>query len=232
MKPSLRRTLAAVALFGLLGPAGCSSSSGPASGSNGLASGDASAPDAGITGEDFTPTAADFDCLSDSEWTVIGVSKYKNVLGHGAEMLAVANSADGGVYPVGTIIQLVPGEASAKRGEGYNAASHDWEFFTLTPSNDGGTTIDTSGGGASIFNFTGSSCLACHAKAAPQWDFVCGDKDGGNTHGCAPLPVSGAELVQLDPDPRCVAAGGGSAADGGAPPDGGAVTGPGSGVDQ
>jgi hypothetical protein len=204
MKPSLRPRLVAAAVATLGGALGCSSGS-----STGAAASteDASVgSDGGVVGEDFVPTTADFDCLQDSEWTTIGVSRFKNMLGHTAEMLAVARSADGGVYPVGTMIQLVPTEASVKRGQGYSAQSDDWEFFTLDATSTG-TTITASGGDSSVKNFTGLSCLGCHSKAAPQWDFVCGDVDGGNTHGCAALPLSGAELAMLQStDPRCTAA--------------------------
>ena len=163
-------------------------------------------PEAGAPPESdaqYVATVSDFDCLQDSEWTTVGVSRFKNQLGHTAEMLAVAYSHDGGTYPVGTIIQLVPTEASVKRGGNFSPPSNDWEFFSLSVSSTG-TTITARGGDASVVNFTGSSCLGCHSKAAPQWDFVCGDPDGGNTHGCAPLPLTGAQLASLQSsDPRC-----------------------------
>jgi hypothetical protein len=207
MKPSLRqhRAAAFAACAALLGPAGCSSSSGPGASPS---SGDASvAADTGVVGEDFVPTAADFDCLQDSEWTTVGLSRFKNMNGHTTEMLAVASSPDGGVMPVGTMIQLIPYEASVKRGEGYSAASHDWEFFSLAPSADGGTTIKASGGGDSVLNFAHESCLGCHSMAAPQWDLICGDADGGNTHGCASLGIPTSDLTLLQStDARCSAA--------------------------
>jgi len=217
MKPSLRQHRAPAfaargALLALLGPFGCASSSGagaspsPSGGDASMAVDGAVESESGVVGEDFVPSAADFDCLQDSEWTTVGVSRYKNMNGHTAEMLEVARSPDGGVMPIGTMIQLVPTEASVKRGEGYNAASHDWEFFSLAALTDGGTTIKASGGGAEVLNFINESCLGCHSKAAPQWDFVCGDVDGGNTHGCAPLPLSGAVLAsEQSTDPRCSA---------------------------
>jgi hypothetical protein len=60
------------------------------------------------------------------------------------------------------------------------------------------------GGGASVVNFTGSSCLDCHDKASAQWDLICGDPGGGNTHGCAPLPLTAATLTAFqESDPRC-----------------------------
>jgi hypothetical protein len=150
--------------------------------------------------EDINPTTSDFDCLKNSEWTTVGVSRYKNLLGHEAETVAVARSATGGVFPVGTVVQLVPTEAMVKRGAGYSPASDDWEFFALNVSASG-TTIGMSGGTSAVTNFIGS-CLGCHSGAKPQWDLVCGDVDGGNTHGCTDLPVSGSVLMGTS-DPRC-----------------------------
>lgn len=158
------------------------------------------------------PSAATFDCLKNHEWTQVGLSLYKNVLGHDAEMLAVASSPDGGVFPEGTVIQLIPTEASVKRAPGFSAASHDWEFFSLNVSSTG-TTISKRGGTAAVVNQFGGSCLNCHSKADPQWDLVCADLDGGidpdsgnTTHGCQPLPsFVNADLVTMlrASDARC-----------------------------
>ena len=133
-------------------------------------------------------TEATFDCLKASEWTQVGLSYFKNTLGHTDEMLAVARSTDGGTLPVGTVVQLIPTEASVKRGPGFSAASHDWEFFSLNMSSTG-TTIKARGGDAQVVSsFNGASCVGCHGQAAPQWDLLCGDPDGGSTsHGCASL---------------------------------------------
>jgi hypothetical protein len=49
-----------------------------------------------------------------------------NVLGNLDATLAVANSATGGTYPPGTVIQLVPTEAMVKRAKGFNPVTHDW----------------------------------------------------------------------------------------------------------
>jgi hypothetical protein len=193
-----------LAVLAILG-AGCSSTSGsPAAAASANDAADVSVDGAVATSsEDIDAGPADFDCLKNAEWTTVGLSRFKNVLGHGDETLAVARSLDGGTFPVGTIVQLVPTEASVKRGAGFNAASHDWEFFTLNATSTG-TTITARGGGASVVNFTGSSCLNCHDKAAPQWDLLCGDQDGGNTHGCAPLPLTAAVLTSVqNSDPRC-----------------------------
>ena len=213
MKPSvLFFSLAAAA------SSGCSSSSAPSSESASSSSGavaeagstsrDGAIVDAGPAhsgdggAEDFNAAASDFDCLKNSEWTTVGIARYKNVLGHKAEALAVARSDDGGTLPVGTIVQLVPIEAMVKRGNGFNAESHDWEFFSLAVAASG-TTISARGGGTEVKNFTGSSCLSCHKGAAVEWDFICGDKvDGGNTHGCDALPIAGSTLANMA-DPRC-----------------------------
>lgn len=48
--------------------------------------------------------------------------------------LAVANAADGGVYPPGSVVQLVPGEAMVKRAPGFSPVTNDWEFFELDTS--------------------------------------------------------------------------------------------------
>ena len=46
------------------------------------------------------------------------------------EALAVAN-AGSGTYPVGSLVQLVPGEAMVKREAGFSPATSDWEFFRV-----------------------------------------------------------------------------------------------------
>lgn len=121
-----------------------------------------------------------------------------NLLGDLDATLAVANAADGGMYPTGTIIQLVPTEAMVKREPGFSPETNDWEFFELDV--DGrGTTIRVRGGDEVVNRF-GGSCATCHALAAPQWDFVC-EQD----HGCEPLPLTRDQFEALqaaDPRPR------------------------------
>jgi hypothetical protein len=112
--------------------------------------------------------------------------------------LRVANSPNGGVYPVGTIVQLVPQEAMVKRRRGWNPETHDWEFFFLATSATG-TEIVTRGAKETVNRF-GGNCFGCHAAADPKWDFVC-EQD----HGCAPLPFGHDvfEAIQrADPRPR------------------------------
>jgi hypothetical protein len=146
--------------------------------------------------EDFIATEKDFVNLHDM--TPIRGFYLDNTIGHLPEAIEVANNADGGVYPVGTIIQLVPQEAMVKRKKGFDPASLDWEFFELkaTPA---GTEI-LKRGGSEIINRFGGSCADCHKKAKPQFDFIC-----ENTHGCDELPIPHEAFVgiqEADPRPR------------------------------
>ena len=146
--------------------------------------------------QDAQLSAADFRNIN--TMTRVDDHFVANVRGHLAEALAVAHSAHGGTYPVGTIIQLVPQEAMVKRAKGFSPATNDWEFFSLDVSATG--TRILSRGGAKVVNRFGGSCATCHQAAAPQFDFVC-----GTTHGCAPLPIGAdviASLQQADPRPR------------------------------
>ena len=85
--------------------------------------------------EDFVAQAGDFRNLH--TMTKVRDFYIDNRLGHLDQALAVANSPTGGVYPVGTIIQLVPQEAMVKREKGFNPATRDWEFFFLSVSTGG-----------------------------------------------------------------------------------------------
>ena len=146
--------------------------------------------------EDVVVESDDFTALADM--TPVRGFFVSNVLGHLDEAVEVAESPDGGVYPVGTVIQLIPQEAMVKRAPGFDRASNDWEFFTLDATAQG-TTILTRGGSEVINRFSGSSFASCHSAAEPQFDFVCED-----THGCEPLPVPDdviAAIQQSDPRP-------------------------------
>ena len=93
-----------------------------------------------VSTEDIDMTAADFPNIN----TLTKVHNHfvGNLLGHLDAALAVANSPTGGIYPVGTLIQLVPQEAMVKRRAGWNAGSHDWEFFSLDVSPTGTKILD------------------------------------------------------------------------------------------
>jgi hypothetical protein len=145
--------------------------------------------------EDVLVDGSDFTALADM--TPVRGFFISNLLGHLDEAIGVAENPDGGEYPVGTVIQLIPQEAMVKRAPGFDPASNDWEFFTLDVTATG-TTILARGGSEVVNRFSGGSCSGCHSAAEPQFDFVCEDD-----HGCAPLPV-GDEVIEAiqQSDPR------------------------------
>ena len=144
---------------------------------------------------DVNPTAADF--VNINTMTRVGDHFVGSLNGHLVASLAVARSPKGGVYPVGTVIQLIPTEAMVKRHKGYSPATGDWEFFALKVSTQG-TRIGVAG--AKVKNFFGGDCASCHSAAKPQFDFVC-----EKNHGCAPLGLTDATIARIqqgDPRPR------------------------------
>ena len=79
--------------------------------------------------------ATSFRCIT--KMTPVRQFYVDNLQGNLDGTLAAANSAKGAVYPPGSVIQLIPGEAMVKRDRGFNATTHDWEFFELDVSKDG-----------------------------------------------------------------------------------------------
>jgi hypothetical protein len=144
--------------------------------------------------QDFVAQAGDFRNLH----TMTKVRNFyvDNRLGHLDRALAVANSPNGGRYPVGTIIQLVPQEAMVKREKGFSPATRDWEFFFLSVTAMG-TTIEKRGT-SDVVNRFGGNCASCHQGAAARFDGVCEEN-----HGCAPLPI-GPDVFHAiqESDPR------------------------------
>jgi hypothetical protein len=150
----------------------------------------------GAPSEDFVAQADDFKNLH--TMTKVRGFYLDNALGHLDEAIAVANSPDGGKYPVGTIIQLVPQEAMVKRAKGFDPATRDWEFFFLSVSG-AGTVIEVRGTD-DVVNRFGGNCASCHAAADPKFDMVC-----ENDHGCEPLPVGHdvfEAIQEADPRPQ------------------------------
>jgi hypothetical protein len=136
-----------------------------------------------------------FRCMT--EMTHIGHFYVDNLLGNLDGTVRVAESTTGGVYPVGSVLQLVPTEVMVKREKGFNPATRDWEFFELDVSASG-STIRTRGF-VEVVNRFGGNCFACHIRARPQWDLVC-----DTTHGCEPIPITIAMTGALQrTDPRC-----------------------------
>jgi hypothetical protein len=138
---------------------------------------------------------ASFGCIRDLK-SVRGFY-VGNLLGDINGTFAAAGAANGAVYPVGSVVQLVPGEAMVKHGKGFNAATNDWEFFELDVQ-PAATKIKVRGFTEAVNQF-GGNCLACHAKAEAKWDMIC--EQG---HGCDPIPVTPvmAKAIQ-NTDPRC-----------------------------
>jgi len=129
--------------------------------------------------------------------TKVGQFYVDNLAGNLKGTVSVAKSPTGGTYPVGSVLQLVPTEVMVKRAKGFNAATHDWEFFELDIRQEGAK-IRTRGF-AEVSNRFGGNCFGCHVKARPQWDFVC-----AIDHGCDPIPVTRAMSGALQrTDPRC-----------------------------
>jgi hypothetical protein len=130
--------------------------------------------------------AKSFRCIT--KMTPVRQFYVDNLQGNLQSTLAAANSPRGVVYPPGSVIQLIPTEAMVKQDKGFNAATHDWEFFDLDVSKDG--TQIRKRGTVDVVNRFGGNCFGCHSAAHPQWDLVC-EAD----HGCAPLPVTRAMNV-------------------------------------
>ena len=145
--------------------------------------------------EDFEAQASDFECLRN--WEQVGTFRITNRLGHLDEAVALArNQERGKQYPVGTILQIFPGEAMVKRGPEFDPANNNWEYLELDVSAQG-SSIRRRGRDDVVNRFNGN-CFNCHA-AAREFDFICGDN-----HGCIALPIAD-ELILLSQelDPRC-----------------------------
>lgn len=104
------------------------------------------------------------------------------------------NKIEGAVYPVGTIIQMVPHEVMVKHAKDAFPNSNGWEFLALKVTAEGAT---FAGRGDTAANPRGT-CLSCHQLAAKH-DFIC---DKGQ--GCPPVPVGDDVILAMqDKDPRC-----------------------------
>src|ERR1700727_1551338 len=80
-------------------------------------------------------TAGSFGCIS--KLTPVRGFFVGNLGGHLPDTLKVARSKEGGVYPVGSVVQLVPTEVMVKQPVGFNAVTRDWEVFELDVSKNG-----------------------------------------------------------------------------------------------
>src|ERR1700687_532435 len=143
----------------------------------------------------FSISEKSFRCIT--EMTHIGHFYVDNLAGNLKGTVQVAESPNGGVYPVGSVLQLVPTEVMVKREKGVNAATRDWEFFELAVS-PSGSTIRTRGF-VSVVNRFGGNCFTCHVRARPEFDLVC-----DTTHGCEGIPLTITMSTALQrTDPTC-----------------------------
>jgi hypothetical protein len=101
-------------------------------------------------------------------------------------------------YPVGTILQLFPFEAMAKRGGTFNPEGHGWEYFKIRPNADGTSEIIARGTG-DVIGITGSSCQTCHEKLASGHDSVCEFVVGASGLGFTDEQIAAFQAS----DPRC-----------------------------
>jgi len=139
--------------------------------------------------------ADDFGCMLDMT-PVRGFFVDNLIEGELDKTLAVANAGQG-VYPAGSVVQLIPGEVMVKHPKGFNPATKDWEFFELNVS-EKGTEIHKRGF-VDVENRFGGNCFACHVQAKPQFDMVC-----ETGHGCEPIPLTPKMFRLLqNTDARC-----------------------------
>jgi hypothetical protein len=159
-----------------------------------------SAGSAGGGAEDLDMQAEDFECIAD--WMQVRGFRITNKLGHLTEAIAVAENDEGGVFPVGTILQHLPTEAMVKRRAGFSAETKDWEFFILSLSQAGETTI-VQRGTTDVQAQGMDPCASCHSDVPDQFDFVCntwGDQGGAN---CGFNFMQSFLDQQLATDTRC-----------------------------
>lgn len=145
-------------------------------------------------------TDASFRCLH--KMTKVGNMYVDNLLGDLDGTLAIAKSSTGGVYPAGSVVQLLPTEVMIKREKGANDETNDWEFFVLEVSPEG-SKLKQRGFNPPVKNMLGS-CISCHKQVAPQADMVC-----AAGQGCPPIVFPGgidnAKLISAlqKTDKRC-----------------------------
>jgi hypothetical protein len=135
-----------------------------------------------------------FKCIT--EMTPVRHFYVDNLLGNLEGTVAVAK-AGRGVYPEGSVVQLMPNEVMIKHEKGFNPATRDWEFFYIDVDRDGSKIFRR--GFAEVNNRFGLNCFACHAQARAEFDLIC-EQD----HGCDPIPVTRAMFGALQrTDSRC-----------------------------
>jgi hypothetical protein len=136
-----------------------------------------------------------FPCIS--QLTPVRGFFVGNLRGDLESTLEVARAPTGGVYPPGSIVQLIPTEVMVKQVPGTSPRTRDWEFLELEVSKSGSRIVKR--GDAELVGSDGGSCLGCHSLARPEWDMIC-----ETDHGCAAIPETPALIGALQrTDPRC-----------------------------
>ena len=150
-----------------------------------------------VNADAISANASTFKCLQDMK-PVRGFF-VDNIAGNVEGTLKAANQPNGGVYPPGSVVQLIPNEVMLKHEAGFSPATRDWEFFELDVSKKG--SVIRKQGLVDVQNRFNGNCFGCHVQARPEWDLIC--EQG---HGCAALPISRMTIKSLQQtDPRCKA---------------------------
>lgn len=137
---------------------------------------------------------ATFKCLH--KMTAVKHFFVDNLGGNIDATVAVAKAGTG-VFPEGSVLQLIPNEAMIKQQKGFSPKTDDWEFFALDTNKDGAKIVTR--GAAEVNNFLGLNCYSCHSLARAEFDLIC-EQD----HGCVPLPLTRAMFHAVQQlDARC-----------------------------
>ena len=122
---------------------------------------------------EFVAQPEDFRCLTDGaqpEGKRFRIFGKKRIVRKALRKTITGKLGKG--YPVGTILQLFPFEAMAKRGGKFNKEGNGWEYFKLKPNPDGTTEI-LARGTVDVINFANMPFQTCHQRVAADHDSVC-----------------------------------------------------------
>ena len=146
--------------------------------------------------QELTVTEQTFGCILD--WPKVRNTRFKHSDPAQLKeaMRIFRDSVPDKEYPVGTILELVPFEATVTHPREKFPKTNGWEFFFLDVSKEGTKIMDRRD---SVVNLSqGVTCLSCHQPAA-RFDFVC-----EKGHGCAPIPFDDQKIAEIQKsDLRC-----------------------------
>ncbi len=152
-----------------------------------------------VPAKEFVAQVGDFKCLTSGVqapgrlFYIFNKSKRLR-----RQALHKATTGDlGKGFPKGTILQVFPFEAMAKRGGKFNPEGGGWEYFRLNVAQDGTTEI-AARGESEVANIVGS-CQGCHTAVAAAHDSVC-----EFVIGAAGLHLTDDQVRSIQAtDPRC-----------------------------